>query len=890
LKNGLYNIFVTLLLPTKFYPPPAPGGFVARPQLLEKLDEALTRRLTLVSAPAGAGKTVLVSAWAQAKRQRGQAAFGWLSLDEADNAPGRFWEYLAACLDEGGARLDAGSSLLENGETSSGAQVPAGLVQGWLNLKGELILILDDYHLIQNKEIHAALGNLLEHTPPRLHLVLLTRSDPPLELARLRVREQLAEIRMEQLRFSAQEAAVFVQKSAGVALSEAEAVALNARAEGWVAGLQMAAISLRGRSDAGAFVAAFAGSHRFVFDYLLEQVLNRQTPEIRAFLLKTSLLERFCAPLCAAVTGTETARQFLDTLERDNLFLVPLDDERRWYRYHHLFADLLKMMLERSEAGLAAELHRRASAWHEAQGLIPEAINHALAAGEAERAARLVSANVLALLECDDAVPILQKIEAFPAAELEAHPWLAIAHAWLSVGQIDKSLRLLAASEKKLPHPEPRLAGHFAAARANLYNAEGNLEETVRQAQLADQWLPEDERAVRALVLGTWGDILSRDQHDPAAMPILERALGLAQQAGEIQAALNAGAALVLAHFGAGRVRAAEQICRDLLEMVEAHQRRGQPTPRSAAFCYTLLGRIHLEKGESEAAIHWGRKSLALCERRPAVEADSLVLEYLALALVFHGEVEQGERLFQRSERAARQVSDWWWQMAMTLALDSYLDGDAFESLRVQAQLRVVRERGAEIPPQTQARLLVKEQRLPEALALVTATLAELDGQPSSIIVRLLIQRALAFQSLGDEKAALAALKRALEQAAPEMRVFPFAREGEALETLLRRALAKGICPEFTRQLLTVCEARRQIQPVPAAETLIEPLSERELEILALLDGPLSNPEMAAKLFVSANTVRTHVKSIYNKLGVHGRSGAVRRAQELGLLAASHPI
>ena len=877
-----------VLLPTKFYLPPTPGGFVARLQLLEKLDEALTCRLTLVSAPAGAGKTTLVSAWAQAIRQKGAAAFGWLSLDEADNAPGRFWEYLAACLEEGGAGLDSGNSLPENGETGSGAEVPAGLVRGLVNLKGELILILDDYHIIQNAEIHAALGNLLEHTPPRLHLVILTRSDPPLELARLRVLGQLTEIRMEQLRFSAEETAVLLQKSAGVQLSDSDVATLNARAEGWVAGLQMAAISLRGRTDAGFFVAAFAGSHRFVFDYLLEQVLSRQSPEIRAFLLKTSLLERFCAPLCAAVAETDAARRFLDTLERENLFLVPLDDERGWYRYHHLFADLLKLMLAQERPGLAPDLHRRASAWYEAQGLIPEAIDHALAAGEAEQAARLVSANVLALLECDEAMPILQKIDAIPAAELQAHPWLAVAYGWLGIGHLEKSLRWLELSEKtlaSLPEAERQcLAGHLAAARVNLYNAEGNLEETVRQAQLAEKLLPAEETAVRALVLSIWGDILSKDQHDPAAMPLLERALGLARQAGSTQVALNAGAALVLAHFGAGRVRAAEQVCLDLLALVEEYQRRHQQTPSAAAFCYTLLGRIHLEKGETESAIHWGRKSLALSERRPATEADSLSLEYLGLALVFQGELEQGERLFQRSERAARQVSTWWWQMAITLALDSYLDGEPLASPRVQAQLRAARECGAEIPPQMQARLMVKEQRPQEALALVAATLATLDGQPSSIIVRLLIQRALACQSLGDEKAALAALKSALEQAAPEARVFPFVRGGEAVEKLLCRALAKAICPEFTRKLLTIYEARRMPQPVHPAEALIELLSERELEVLALLNGPLSTPEMAERLIVSANTVRTHVKSIYGKLGVHGRSGAVRRAQDLGLL------
>jgi ATP/maltotriose-dependent transcriptional regulator MalT len=321
-----------------------------------------------------------------------------------------------------------------------------------------------------------------------------------------------------------------------------------------------------------------------------------------------------------------------------------------------------------------------------------------------------------------------------------------------------------------------------------------------------------------------------------------------------------------------------------LLAMVDEYQDRRQQTPWAAAICYTLLARILLEKGETEAAIYWGRRGLTLSERRPGSEADALSLEYLALALVFQGEVAQGEALFQRSERAARQVSPWWQQMSITLALDSYLDAEALESPRVQAQLRMAQDHQAEIPLQTQARILFREQRPQETLALATATLAKLNGQPSSITVRLLIQRALAFQALGDEKSALAALKTALEQAAPEARVFPFVREGEPVETLLRQALKKSIAPEFTRKLLTVFDARRQPQPVHSAEALIEPLSERELEILALLNGPLSTPEIAERLVVSANTVRTHVKNIYGKLGAHGRSGAVRRAQELGLL------
>ncbi len=437
-----YNRNVTVILPTKFYIPPTPTGFVVRPQLLEKLDEALTHRLTLVSAPAGAGKTTLVSAWVQSARKK-KAAIGWLSLDEADNTPARFLEYLVACLEEGGAELDLAGYLPENGEQAQGENVPAGILRALVNLRQELILILDDYHLIRNQEIHAALGYILEHLPPRLHLVILTRSDPPLELARLRVSGQLLEVRMEHLRFSAQEAAAFLKMTAGVQLAESDISALNARAEGWVAGLQMAAISLRGRDDAAAFVAAFAGSHRFVFDYLLEQVLNRQTADVQAFLLKTAILDRLCAPLCDAVCGGGSAsRELLDALERANLFLVPLDDERGWYRYHHLFSDLLKLMLEKTYPGQTVELHRRASRWFEAQRLLPEALRHALAAGDMELVARMVSTNVLALVEHTELMPILLQMETVPREKRESSlPWLEVAHAWglAYTGQMERA-------------------------------------------------------------------------------------------------------------------------------------------------------------------------------------------------------------------------------------------------------------------------------------------------------------------------------------------------------------------------------------------------------------------------------------------------------------------
>ncbi len=874
---------MTLLLPTKFYPPPAPGGFVARPQLLEKLDEALSRRLTLVSAPAGAGKTVLVSAWAQSKRQRGEAAFGWLSLDEADNAPGRFWEYLAACLEEGGAGVDTARFLPENGETGYGESLPAGLVRGLLNLKGQLILILDDYHLIQNKEIHAALGRLLEHAPPRLHLVLLTRSDPPLELARLRVLGQLAEIRMEQLRFSAEESAQFLKKAAGVLLSEAEAAILNTRAEGWIAGLQMAAISLRGRNDARAFVAAFAGSHRFVFDYLLEQVLSRQTPEIRAFLLKTSVLERFSAPLCAAVAETQAARQFLDALERDNLFLVPLDDERGWYRYHHLFADLLKLMLAQEHPGLAQELHKRASDWYEDQGLVCESLGHALSAGDLERTARLVSANALALVEQTELAPILLQMEAAPREQRESQPWLGVAHAWALAyaGQMERAGAVLARFEQNPDRfTDLRLRGHLTAARAYVEWVNGNQAGSIAAAEQAEHCLPREEMAVRALNLTTLGNaLIQKANFLPRAVDVLEQAVTLARQAGKSHVLMPAATALAYTYASLGRFRQAHQVCLDTIEAAEAHQRRhGQPL-LAVASAYAVLSIVLSEWGEVEKSTQAARKGLALSELWGQADTTMMCLLQLANSLSLGGEAEAARQVIGRARALGQKVSPWFALNVAQIEVRLWLDvGDARQAALVAEEIL------ADSTVSMEARLRIHQNRLEEALARLEISLPGELKTPTLETVRLLSLRALALFLKNDERGALASLKPALELAQAENRVLPFIRDGEAMEKLLRLALAKGICPEFTRKLLSVCETLRKPRPAPAAEALIEPLSERELEILTLLDGPLSTPEIAGKLFVSSNTVRTHIKNIYGKLGVHGRSGAVQRAQELGLL------
>ncbi len=884
------------LLPTKFYVPPTPASFVVRPQLSDILAEALCHRLTLISAPAGAGKTTLVSAWIQSIRKKG-AAIGWLSLDEADNDPLLFLDYVAACLDEVGI-------CIENAEQSRGTASAAGLdntlgevIRAIMPLRREVVLVLDDYHVIQNKAIHAALGHLIDHAPAHLHLIILTRADPPLELARLRVSDQLVELRMEQLRFSTEEAGEFLGKTAELQLAAEDVATLNERTEGWIAGLQMAAISMRGRTDASAFVTAFAGSHRFVFDYLLEQVLNRQPPQVRDFLLKTSILERLTSPLCDVVAETGgAARGLLDTLEHANLFLTPLDDERAWYRYHHLLSDLLKLMLEQEYPGLSTELHHRASHWFESHGLLSESLQHALVAGDTELVAHVVSANVLLLVENDEAYKMLRQIESVPTHEMISQPWLGIARAWaLGAAQVQKSHEILDGVEKYIKglpdsSEQRRLEGHLAAARAYVYSVEGDRQNTMASARRADELLPPDQIAVRAMNLTIWGDIRTDDRrHDPAALPMLEQALALAKQAGKPHVAMIAASAIASANLHLGKIHEIERVCREALQIAEEYERRTQHPLAATANVYTLLARVMTEWGDNEQAVELARKGVLMSERWGQPDTEVLCLAYLGRALAFAKDWEQARLVCQRADGLAQKISPWFYQMSVAFNLHSLLDSQMPDPQEVAERRRLLEESGALHTELWQARLLLRDGRSDEALAALDQVYARMEGQSSFDTPWIHGLRALAYQAKGDGKRAMSSLRLALELGEPENRLATFLREGAPMESLLRSARAKSICPEFVQRILAAFEARRKAKPRPAPLTdgLVEPLSDRELEVLRHLDGPLSTPEIAEELVVSANTVRTHIKSIYGKLGAHGRSAAVRRARELSLLARS---
>ncbi len=874
-----------VLLPTKLTPPPIPAGYVPRQQLLNRLDGALDYKLTLVSAQAGSGKTTLVSGWMQAIRKRG-IAYGWLSLDSADNDPRRFLQYMIASLEEGGISIetdDPQSRLDSHGGTD---HLLSGFIQDLEKYKKNILLILDDYHLIQNRDVHSVVEAILAHAPAWLHIILLTRSDPPLELARYRVSGQMLELRMEHLRFSNQEADLFLKKAADVSLTEDDIIALNDRTEGWIAGLQLAAISLRGRDDPSGFITAFAGSHRFVFDYLFEQVLDRQPEDVREFLLKTSILEQLSAPLCDEVMDAGgKSQEILNYLEKANLFLIPLDDERNWYRYHHLFSDLLKLVLNQVHPGVVQELHFRASNWYEDQGILPEALHHALAANDMDLAANLVSTNPLALIDHSELVPILTEMDSM-LKDKPSSLGLRIAHAWglVYTGQMERARMELAQVEQGLEclnqEEQGFMNGHLAAVRGYAAWALGETDEAVMYARQADQILPSREIAVRSLNLTTLGNTLSEMEEYLQAVEVLERALSLARQAGQSHVIMPAVTALAYALLGICRFRQARELCLEAIQLAEiAGKRLGEPLP-AAASAYTFMARILEEWGEMEQSFQFGRKSVSMAEVWGQTDTIVLCLINFADVLMLNNNPAGAFLALKRAREVSRWVSPWFIYSVDLVEMRISLDVDDM----AQAE-HLANDMGEATPVWLKARLLIKQNRLDEAHALIHQVLSREGKTPTINSIRLRALLALIYFLQKDEARALAEIKKVLEVAEPENMMASFVREGIGMEKLMRLALSKSISKDFIHRILDVCETRRKPRQIISDEKLVEPLSERELEILRYLDGPLSTPEIADLLVVSANTVRTHIKNIYGKLDVHGRSRAVRRAKELGLIA-----
>jgi LuxR family maltose regulon positive regulatory protein len=905
------------LLSTKLYVPPVRPERVPRPRLVERLKAGLDRRLVLLSAPAGFGKTTIISECAARCRH----PVAWVSLDKCDNEPVQFWTYVVTALQENphvqGSELgQAVLAMLRSSQPPPMETLLRGLINELAEITEPFVLILDDFHQITNPQINDALALLVEHQPPQMHLVVSSRADPPWPLARWRASGQLVELRTDDLRFTAEEAAAFLNEVMGLDLSAADIAALAARTEGWIAGLQMAALALQGTlsmegRDAKSFLRAFSGSHRFVLDYLVEEVLERQSGEIQEFLLQTSILERLTAPLCDAVRFGETAspsnsQAILERLERANLFLVPLDEERRWYRYHHLFSDLLRSRLQQTLPDQVPILHLRASHWQQRNGYIAEAVGHALLIPDAERVARLIEGNALAILERGELTTLVGWLDTLPEDVVRSHPWLSVSYAWVLVytGQLHIVESYLRDAEETLAAPARHIAGHIAAIRAYATDLAGEKHRTAELARKALEYLPEADLRTRGLAMSLLIPALYWSGDPAGADEITDQAIAISQTSHDSLVAVRVLCELAELQLARGQLRKTAATCHDALELADDHSRHGGWRLPVTGHAHTLLGLVLAEWNDLESALRHARESVELCNRWK--QAENLVHSYVTLSVLLQttGDLVGALAAFREAREVASKISDYY---------TDYMAAHEARLLLAQGNLSAASRWAASwegmVPPDEKlafwreheffalVRVLLAEGRqqsgssLDKALVWLSWLLdeAEKAGAWKRVLLALVLQ-AMALQAQGKEEEALAALARALALGEPEGYVRTFVDEGPKMGRLLRRAVVQGIAVDYAGKLLSALEEEATKAAAPLSVSggtgppLVEPLSSREAEVLRLLTTPLSHAEMAEELVVSVNTVRSHVKSIYSKLDVHSRMEAVERARELGLL------
>ena len=874
----------TPILATKLHVPSPRPKIVLRPRLIERLNEGLPGKLTLISAPAGFGKTTLVSEWVAGCER----PVAWLSLDKGDADPARFLAYLVAALQTISAGIGGGvSAALDSPQPPAIEALLTILINEITTIPDNFILVLDDYHLVDARPVDQALTFLIEYLPQQIHVVIATREDPPLPLARLRARGQLTELRATDLRFTPSEAAEFLNQVMSLSLSAEEVAALETRTEGWIAGLQLAALSMQGHQDVTSFIQSFTGSHHFVLDYLIEEVLQQQSQSVQTFLLRTSILDRMCGSLCDAVLRdpTVSGQETLEYLEHANLFIVPLDNERRWYRYHHLFAELLRQRLQQSDS--QEKYHIRASQWYEDNGLEIEAFQHAVAANDVERAERLMEGKGIPLHYRGAVNVILAWLASLPKSVLDARPllWVRSATMALTAGQTTGVEEKLLAAEEVLKNadPDPRtrdLIGQIACARATLAVTRYQPEAVIVQARRALEYLlPEN---LRFRFTANWAlSVACNFQGDrTASSRALSDALAIINQT----SVSTFSTILATTHLGrlqelATQPHQAAETFRRVLQMAG-----DQPGPSANDACIGLA-RISYEWNDLDAAEQYAQQS-----RQLALQYDRVIDRYVisdvflarlklargdvAGALVTLAEIEQVVRQNNFVQRVHEVAA------AQVLAL--------LRQGSVAAAARLV---GTHDLPICQARVFLAQGNPAAALALLEPVRRQMEARDwQDERLRVMVLQAVALHANGEEDRAMQLLGEALALAEPAGFIRLFVDEGAPMAKLLTRMGAEGgKRRDYVDRLL---DAFGQRDDVPAQEepsshgsqSLVEQLSRRELEVLQLIARGLSNREIGERLFLALDTVKGHNRRIYDKLQVQSRTEAIARAHELGLL------
>lgn len=904
------------LLATKLYVPPWRAVQIARQRLIARLQQGVQCQLTLICAPAGSGKTTLLSEWlsTSSSAHHSSPITAWLSLDKEDNDPVRFWHYVAAALRAASPAI--GDDLLDLLQTATSATITpflTTLINAVSSAANDCVLILDDYHVIHTREVHDTLTFLLDHLPPNMHLFMASRADPPLPLARLRARQQLIELRSLDLRFTHDEAATFLQQALTISLSGEQVTALEMRTEGWIAGLQLAALSLRGRENVSDFIATFTGSHRYIVDYLAEEVLYRLPARVQTFLLFTSILDRLCGPLCDALVDQIDGQEMLEWLEQSNVFLVPLDDARQWYRYHHLFADVLSHRLQRTQPEIVADLHRRASLWYEQHGQPAPAIEHALSGGAFDRAATLVEQAGGELMRQGETDTLLHWLERLPEELVRSHARLCIFYAWTlqNTARWGDAERWACDAERILDDVKEQtsidvIKGNVMAVRGALASRRGDNLLAIELAQKALKRLGPYNLSQRSymtlhLALAYWlnGDI---EQMQEALLETSRVSL----EVGHISVYVYAMYSQAQLRVQQGSLHQAFIVLQQAIQAIST--RVAQVDKWLPA-----LGIVHM--GIGELYYEWNNLPIAMQHLTAALEAglyigDSRMLPYSHMALAraklamddrdgahetlqkVADYIQENYESHDTSHIAARLA-----KLYLTLG-DSEAAGHWFQECTTLARNKPVHVYEPE--DIVMARFFIIQNRPAEALALLQPLVvaAEADGRTGNLIGLLVIQ-SLALQAQSAITQAIQTLARALSLAEPQGHIRTFVDEGEPMTSLLcevraahqKRSLAISypVSMRYIDRLLAASgvqpdsyEANGAAQDL--SQPLPEPLSERELEILRLIASGLSNQEITECLVIAKSTLKTHINHIYSKLAVRSRTQAVAQARTLKLL------